>query len=64
MANREQQEGMNQINNAIMEMDNMTQQNSTLVEETASASEEMSNKVKELITLTNEFKVNHSSSNF
>jgi len=53
----EQQQGMDQINLAISELDTMTQQNAALVEQTASASEEMSNQAKELLTKVEKFKV-------
>jgi hypothetical protein len=42
---------------AVTEMDTMTQQNAALVEETASASEEMANQAQELLDLTKRFKV-------
>jgi hypothetical protein len=41
-------------------MDNMTQQNASLVEETASASEEMANQARELLGMTEEFKISDS----
>lgn len=52
---------MGQINTAISELDNMTQQNASLVEETASASEEMSNQSHELLTLVERFKLDDAS---
>ncbi len=54
-ASMEQRQGMGQINTAITEMDNMTQQNAALVEETASASEEMANQAKELLDMVDKF---------
>lgn len=56
-ASDEQKQGAAQINIAISELDSMTQQNSGLVEETASASEEMSNQADELFTTMEKFKV-------
>src|SRR6056297_1789595 len=56
-ASDEQNRGMDQINVAISDMDNMTQQNAALVEETASASEEMSNQAQELLSMMQQFKV-------
>lgn len=56
-ASVEQKQGMDQISVAVTEMDNMTQQNAALVEETASASEEMANQAQELLELTKRFKV-------
>src|SRR6056297_1652067 len=56
-ASDEQNRGMDQINVAISDMNNMTQQNAALVEEAASASEEMSNQAQELLTMMEKFKV-------
>lgn len=56
-ASAEQKQGANQINVAISELDSMTQQNAGLVEETASASEEMANQAQELIALVSRFKI-------
>jgi methyl-accepting chemotaxis protein len=53
----EQKQGMNQINTAILEMDTMTQNNATLVEETAATSEEMSNQAQEMIAMVARFKL-------
>jgi len=57
VASDEQKSAMDQITRAIMELDNMTQQNAALVEETASASEEMSNQAQEMLALMKQFKV-------
>jgi len=59
-ASTEQKQGMSQINVAVTEMDSMTQQNASLVEETASASEEMSNQAVELLELVKFFKIDES----
>lgn len=48
---------MDQISKAIMELDSTTQQNAALVEETASASEEMSNQAQELLALMGTFSI-------
>lgn len=56
-ASEEQNRGMEQINIAISELDNMTQQNSALVEETASAGEEMSGQAQELLNMMGRFKI-------
>jgi methyl-accepting chemotaxis protein len=61
-ASVEQKQGMDQISVAVTEMDTMTQQNAALVEETASASEEMANQAQELLDLTRRFKVDGSAS--
>lgn len=57
-ASDEQKSGINQINIAITDLDSMTQQNAALVEETASASEQMSSQALELIQMTRVFKIN------
>ncbi len=56
-SSNEQKQGINQINIAITEMDQMTQNNASLVEETASASEEMANQAQELMGMVEKFKV-------
>jgi methyl-accepting chemotaxis protein len=53
----EQKQGMNQINIAITEMDSMTQQNAALVEETASASEEMAGQARAMLEMMDTFKI-------
>ncbi len=55
----EQKSGITQINSAINEMNSMTQQNAALVEETAAASENMSDRAKELAELTEVFKTSN-----
>ncbi len=62
-ASMEQKQGINQINNAIAEMDNMTQQNAALVEETASASEEMSNQAQDLLEMVKQFTISDTTQN-
>ncbi|HQO40121.1 MAG TPA: hypothetical protein PK986_06615, partial [Spirochaetota bacterium] len=54
----EQRQGIDQINTAVMDLDTMTQQNAALVEETASASEEMAAQAGELKELMKQFKIN------
>lgn len=56
-ASDEQRTGMEQINKAVMELDSMTQQNAALVEETASASEQMANQAQELLALMSRFTI-------
>ncbi len=53
----EEREGMQQITTAITGIDSMTQQNAALVEETASAGEEMAGQANELRNLVERFKV-------
>ncbi len=56
-SSNEQKQGMEQIAIAITGLDNMTQHNAALVEETAGASEEMSNQAQELVALISRFKI-------
>jgi methyl-accepting chemotaxis protein len=56
-ASDEQKRGIDQINIAVAELDTMTQQNAALVEETASAGEEMSNQSQELIVMMEKFRI-------
>jgi methyl-accepting chemotaxis protein len=63
-ASQEHKQGINQINLAIIEMDNMTQQNAALVEETASASESMASQARELKELTARFKIKQRGSEY
>lgn len=53
----EQKQGSSQINTAISELDQMTQQNAGLVEETSSASEEMAGQANELIRMMEKFRI-------
>lgn len=59
-ASSEQRTGMEQINQAIMDLDSMTQQNAALVEQTASASEEMSSQAQEMLALMRKFTIRES----
>ena len=54
-ASSEQSAGIDQINKAVAQMDEMTQQNASLVEEAASASESMDEQAKGLTELMNFF---------
>ncbi|MDQ5909538.1 MAG: hypothetical protein QG599_1633 [Pseudomonadota bacterium] len=56
-AAREQASGIEQVNKAILQMDQATQQNAALVEETASASQAMGDQAKELQKLMGFFKL-------
>ena len=56
-ATEEQRQGIDQINTAVMDLDTMTQQNAALVEQTASASEEMAGQAQELLVLMTQFKI-------
>jgi methyl-accepting chemotaxis protein len=54
-SSEEQRTGINQINTAIVELDSVTQHNAGLVEETASAGEEMSSHAQELLAMVEKF---------
>lgn len=56
-ASREQSDGITQVNRAILQMDDMTQQNASLVEEAAAASETVDNQARELKKLVSFFKL-------
>lgn len=56
-ASREQSTGIEEVNRAILQMDQVTQQNASLVEESAASSEAMSGEAEELYNLASQFKV-------
>lgn len=56
-ASQEQQQGVTQINHAISDIDNRTQQNAALVEETTAAAESMAQQSQELQNAVAGFKV-------
>lgn len=56
-ASQEQSDGIVQVNRALMQMDEMTQQNASLVEEAAAASEAMGVQAGELTSLVSYFKL-------
>ena len=56
-ASEEQRTGISQINTAVVELDSVTQHNAGLVEETASAGEQMSAQAQELLAMTEKFRV-------
>ena len=56
-ASEEQNAGIGQINQAIIQMDQVTQQNSALVEEAAAASESMQDKAQRLAAVVQVFKL-------
>ena len=53
----EQEAGISQINQAVTEMDDVTQQNAALVEEAAAASQSMQSQAAQLAELVGVFKV-------
>lgn len=56
-ASREQKQGIDQINVVVSEIDTMTQQNAALVEETASASQQMTKQAIDLLAIIEKFKI-------
>ena len=57
VASEEQAEGVDQINKAIADMDRITQENSTLVEQNTTTSQNMAQEAEKLQELLNTFKV-------
>ena len=57
MASQEQSDGIAQVNKALLQMDEMTQQNASLVEEAAAASEAMGAQAEELTASVENFKL-------
>ncbi len=60
-ASQEQSAGIDQVNKAVMQMDEVTQQNAALVEETAAASKSMEEQARALLELVSRFRVDSSS---
>lgn len=58
-AGQEQSSGIDQINQAIIQMDSMTQQNSALVEEAAAASATMQEQAANLVEVVSVFKIDN-----
>ena len=61
-ASKEQALGISQVNKAILQMDEMTQSNASLVEQAAAASEALGAQAEELTSLVAYFKLNNSGS--
>jgi methyl-accepting chemotaxis protein len=61
-ASIEQASGIDQVNNAVTQMDNMTQDNAALVEEAAAASRSMEEQAQVLMEQVNYFKLQEASS--
>jgi len=59
-ASQEQNSGIDQINQAIMQMDEVTQQNAAMVEEASAATESLEDQAKELTGAISIFKVDQS----
>jgi methyl-accepting chemotaxis protein len=56
-ASREQSEGIEQVNTAIVQMDQVTQQNAALVEQAAAAAESMQEQAGKLSEVVSVFKL-------
>lgn len=56
-ASREQASGIDQVNNAVLHMDQITQDNSALVGQVATAGREMQNQAEQLLSAVQSFKV-------
>jgi methyl-accepting chemotaxis protein len=57
VASREQSEGIDQVNQAISQMDQVTQQNAALVEEAAAATQSLQDQASELAQTVSVFKI-------
>ncbi len=58
---QEQESGISQINQAITQLDSVTQQNAALVEESTSAAESLSEQAAKLVELMSVFNIAHAS---
>ncbi|EXU80660.1 methyl-accepting chemotaxis protein [Comamonas aquatica DA1877] len=61
-ASLEQTSGIDQINNAVVQLDQVTQQNAALVEESASAAESLNQQAQQLVRAVAIFKLNAATS--
>ena len=62
ISSEEQRHGVDQINIAIAEMDSVTQENASLVEETTTVSEEIKARARELLAMVERFKIDDKTS--
>ncbi len=58
-AGHEQTAGIEQIHQAVMQMDQVTQQNAALVEEAAAAAESLQDQARNLVQVVSVFKLGH-----
>jgi methyl-accepting chemotaxis protein len=58
IASKEQSSGIDQVNHAVIEMDETTQQNAALVEQAAAATQSMRDQTDTLVKLVGTFKLN------
>jgi methyl-accepting chemotaxis protein len=56
-ASREQSSGIEQVNRAVMQMDELTQQNAALVEQATASSQAMADQARELNEMMNRYRV-------
>jgi len=63
-ASREQSSGVNEINRAMSQVDQVTQRNASLAEELSSTAEELASQSEALLQLTNFFKVGDAGGSF
>ncbi len=56
-ASREQSSGIEQVNKAVMQMDELTQQNAALVEEATASSQAMADQARELNEMMSRYRV-------
>ena len=61
-ATREQVDGIEQVNQAVIQMDQVTQQNAALVEEAAAAAESMQDQAAKLVQVVSVFNTGHAAS--
>ena len=62
-ASVEQTSGIEQVNQAIAQMDDVTQQNAALVEQAAAAAESLEEQAQNLVITVSSFKVDENSNN-
>jgi methyl-accepting chemotaxis protein len=62
MASKEQTTGIEQVNQAVAQMDTVTQQNAALVEEAAAATQSLDHQAKSLVQAVSIFKLDASHS--
>jgi len=60
-ASREQSSGIEQVNKAVMQMDEMTQQNAALVEQATAASQSMADQARDLTVMMEKYQIDDSS---
>jgi len=63
-ASQEQSSGINQVNDAVTSMDDMTQQNTALVEEAAAAAESLMEQAEELLNTMGVFNLDEGSNSY